>query len=117
MAQTMNQEEGNDLMTVLNLTPRDTSTALALFYVAYVIFDFPSNLIMTRVSPRAWMARIVMATGLVGACFAAAQAAWSLKYDDAIPSLETHLANPISDFSGSCSVSSSLACGPACPTT
>lgn len=75
----MNAEVGHDLMTVLNLTPRDTSTALALFYVAYVIFDFPSNLVMTRVSPRAWMARIVIATGVIGACFTAAQAAWSIK--------------------------------------
>ncbi|ROT41545.1 vitamin H transporter 1/biotin symporter vht1 [Sodiomyces alkalinus F11] len=79
MAQTMNAENGHDLMTVLNLTPRDTSTALALFYVAYVIFDFPSNLIMSRVSPRAWMARIVMATGIIGACSTAAQAAWSIQ--------------------------------------
>lgn len=79
IAQTMNQEDGHDLMTVLGLTPRDTSTALALFYVAYVIFDFPSNLIMTKLSPRAWMARIVIATGIIGACFTAVQAAWSVK--------------------------------------
>lgn len=75
----MNREDGHDLMTVLNLTPKDTSTALALFYVAYVIFDFPSNLVMSRLSPRVWMARIVIATGIIGACFAAVQAAWSLK--------------------------------------
>lgn len=75
----MNQDDGHDLITILNLTPRDTSTALALFYVSYVIFDCPSNLIMTKLSPRAWMSRIVFATGLIGACFAAAEAAWSLK--------------------------------------
>ncbi|KAH6696949.1 vitamin H transporter 1 [Plectosphaerella plurivora] len=79
MAQTMNRESGHDLMTVLGLKPKDMSTALALFYVAYVIFDFPSNLVMTRLSPRIWMARIVMATGIIGACTAAAQAAWSIK--------------------------------------
>lgn len=78
IAQTMNKDAGHDLMTVLNLTQKDTSTSIALFYVAYVIFDFPSNLIMTRLSPRVWMARIVFATGLVGACFAAVKAAWSL---------------------------------------
>merc|ERR1712000_507168 len=61
IAQTMNQDQGHDLMTVLNLTPKDTSLALALFYVAYVIFDFPSNLIMSKLSPRVWMARIVIA--------------------------------------------------------
>lgn len=79
IAQTMNADVGHDLMTVLNLTSKDTSTALALFYVAYVIFDCPSNLVMSKLSPRIWMARIVFATGLVGACFAAVQDAWSLK--------------------------------------
>src|SRR6187549_1890191 len=42
IAQTMNRAQGHDLMTMLSLTAKDTSTALALFYVAYVIFDFPS---------------------------------------------------------------------------
>lgn len=75
----MNADVGHDLMSVLGLTRKDTSLALALFYVAYVIFDFPSNLVMSKLSPRIWMARIVFATGLVGACFAAVQDAWSLK--------------------------------------
>ncbi|KKA26649.1 hypothetical protein TD95_005269 [Thielaviopsis punctulata] len=80
IAQTMNQDSGHDLMTVLKLTSKDTSTALALFYVAYTIFDFPSNLIMTRLSPRVWMARIVIVTGIIGACFTAVKAAWSLQF-------------------------------------
>lgn len=79
LAQTMNAAAGHDLMSVLNLTAKDTSTALALFYVAYVLFDCPSNLIMSRLSPRVWMARIVFAVGLIGTCFVAVKAAWSLK--------------------------------------
>ena len=79
LAQTMNADVGHDLMTVLHLTPQDVSTTLALFYVSYVIFDCPSNLIMCRLSPRVWMARIVFAVGVVGACFAAVQSAWSVK--------------------------------------
>lgn len=75
----MNKDKGHDLITVLGLKPKDISTALALFYVAYVIFDFPSNLIMSRLSPRLWMARIVFATGVIGTCFAAVNDAWSLK--------------------------------------
>ncbi|KAH7325787.1 major facilitator superfamily domain-containing protein [Stachybotrys elegans] len=78
IAQTMNREQGHDLMTTLGLTPRDTSLALALFYVAYVVFDCPSNLLMSKLSPRLWMSRIVFATSLVGCCFAAVQDAWSL---------------------------------------
>ncbi|OLN86467.1 Vitamin H transporter 1 [Colletotrichum chlorophyti] len=79
IAQTMNAAQGHDLMTVLGLTAKDTSTALALFYVAYVIFDCPSNLVMAKLSPRVWMARIVIATGIIGTCFAAVQSAWSVK--------------------------------------
>lgn len=79
IAQTMNIDKGHDLVTTLDLSPKDISTALALFYVSYVIFDFPSNLVMSKLGPRVWMARIVFATSLVGACFAAVQDAWSLK--------------------------------------
>lgn len=75
----MNADSGHDLNTVLGLTPRDTSTALALFYVSYVLFDCPSNLVMSKLSPRVWMCRIVLATSVVGACFAAVNDPWSLK--------------------------------------
>lgn len=75
----MNTDRRHDLVAMLGLSPRDVSTALALFYVSYVVFDFPSNLAMSKLSPRAWMARIVLATGLVGACFASVRDPWSLK--------------------------------------
>ncbi|KAI0395424.1 vitamin H transporter 1/biotin symporter vht1 [Xylariaceae sp. FL0594] len=80
LAQTMNANVGHDLVTVLHLTPKDISTALALFYVSYVIFDCPSNLIMSKLSPRVWMARIVFAVGVIGASFAAVKSAASLKF-------------------------------------
>ncbi|EOO02898.1 putative vitamin h transporter 1 biotin symporter vht1 protein [Phaeoacremonium minimum UCRPA7] len=79
LAQTMNKSAGHDLMSVLHLTAKDTSTALTLFYVAYVLFDCPSNLVMSRLSPRVWMARIVFAVGVIGTCFTAVKAAWSVK--------------------------------------
>ncbi|KAM0347735.1 hypothetical protein ACHAPU_004750 [Fusarium lateritium] len=79
IAQTMNKDKGHDLMTVLGMTPKDVSTALALFYVAYVIFDCPSNLVMSKLSPRLWMARIVFATSVIGTCFAAVNDPWSVK--------------------------------------
>ncbi|KAJ4385102.1 hypothetical protein N0V85_008244 [Neurospora sp. IMI 360204] len=79
IAQTMNRDVHHDLMSVLGMTAKDTSTALALFYVSYVIFDLPSNLVMSRLSPRAWMARIVLAVGLIGTCFTAVKAPWSVK--------------------------------------
>lgn len=74
----MNTASNHSLSQVLHLTSKQVSTGLALFYVAYVLFDCPSNLIMSRLSPRVWMARIVIAVGIIGACFAAVKAAWSL---------------------------------------
>ncbi|KAL2862646.1 putative MFS transporter [Aspergillus lucknowensis] len=78
LAQTMNIESGHDLGSVLNLTPHQISTGLALFYVCYVVFDLPSNLIMTKLSPHVWMSRIVIGVGIIGSCMAAMKAAWSL---------------------------------------
>lgn len=78
LAQTMNAESGHDLGSVLNLTPHQVSTGLALFYVCYVVFDLPSNLVMTKLSPHVWMSRIVIGVGIIGSCMAAMKAAWSL---------------------------------------
>ncbi|KAL4787716.1 MFS transporter [Aspergillus varians] len=78
LAQTMNSDAGHDLSSVLNLTPHQISTGLALFYVCYVVFDLPSNLVMTRLSPHVWMSRIVIGVGIIGSCMAAMKAAWSL---------------------------------------
>jgi MFS family permease len=78
LAQTMNEDSGHDLASVLHLSPKQVSTGLALFYVCYVIFDFPSNLIMSKLSPHVWMSRIVIGVGIIGACMAAMKAAWSL---------------------------------------
>ncbi|KAL8626665.1 hypothetical protein Q9189_007635 [Teloschistes chrysophthalmus] len=77
LAQTMNIAQHHDLGSELNLKPKQISTGLALFYVCYVLFDLPSNLVMTRLSPRVWMSRIVIAVGIIGSCMAAMRAAWS----------------------------------------
>ncbi|KAI4843194.1 MFS general substrate transporter [Aureobasidium sp. EXF-8845] len=77
LSQTMNSAQKHDLSHVLNLTPKQVSTGLALFYVCYVMFDCPSNLLMSKLNPRVWMSRIVMSVGVIGACMAAMKAAWS----------------------------------------
>ncbi|KAF2682936.1 high affinity nicotinic acid plasma membrane permease-like protein [Lentithecium fluviatile CBS 122367] len=77
LAQTMNLDVGHDLSSELNLTPKQVSTGLALFYVCYVIFDLPSNLVMSKLSPHVWMSRIVTGVGIIGVCLTAMKAAWS----------------------------------------
>lgn len=68
---TMNFEENHSLQASLNLDTRALSTATALYYVAYIIFDLPMNLVMTKLSPQVWLCRIVMSVGLCYICYAA----------------------------------------------
>ncbi|KAK9377251.1 major facilitator superfamily domain-containing protein [Lipomyces chichibuensis] len=77
LALTMNASEHDTLIEYLGLTAHDTSLGLALYYVGYVVFDVPFNLIMTRIAPHAWISRVVTTIGIVGACMAAMKAAWS----------------------------------------
>lgn len=76
---TMNREDGHSLGQKLKLTAHDTSTASALYYVGYIIFDVPINLVMTKVSPQSWLARIVITVGLVYTCYQALDNAKGLK--------------------------------------
>lgn len=68
---TMNTESGHSLQQYLGLSAKALSTANALDYVGYIIFDVPMNLVMTRVAPQSWIARIVVSVGLVYACYPA----------------------------------------------
>ncbi|RUP42854.1 major facilitator superfamily domain-containing protein [Jimgerdemannia flammicorona] len=76
-AMTMNTEQGHDLMAVAGLSPRQNNLGLALFYVAYIICELPSNLIMTRINPGLWIARIMTTWGVVTACMATIHSDWS----------------------------------------
>src|SRR6185295_15716089 len=40
----------------------------SMFFVGYVLFEIPSNLIMMRVGARVWIARIMITWGLVSTC-------------------------------------------------
>ena len=66
LAQTMNTKDGHDLGTRLDISAHQVSTGLALFYVSYVIFEVPSNLAMSKLSPSVWLARIVISVGIIG---------------------------------------------------
>ncbi|KAI5811748.1 major facilitator superfamily domain-containing protein [Peziza echinospora] len=77
LALTMNTSTGDSLSQKLKLQPEQISTGLALFYVCYVLFDVPANLIMTRLSPHLWMGRVAIGVGIVGVCHIALDAAWN----------------------------------------
>ncbi len=66
----MNAESGHSLSQHLNLSSKDVSTASALYYVGYIIFDVPMNLVMTEVSPQAKRSqRPNVTVGVVYACY------------------------------------------------
>lgn len=86
---TMNRSTGDSLSQHLGLSEHQISTGVALFYVAYVIFEIPSNLVsngpllegiltvVSRIRPQVWIARIQMSIGIVAACHAALSSVWS----------------------------------------
>jgi MFS transporter, ACS family, tartrate transporter len=51
----------------LGLTTRMYGIAVGLFYVTYVLLEVPSNLILSRVGARRWIARIMVSWGIVAA--------------------------------------------------
>ncbi|KAG2219923.1 hypothetical protein INT45_010437, partial [Circinella minor] len=75
-AMTMNKQEGHDLATTANLSGRENNIGLGLFYVAYIAFEVPSNLIMARVNPCYWIARIMITWSIVTGCMATISQAW-----------------------------------------
>ncbi|KAI8575512.1 hypothetical protein K450DRAFT_142768 [Umbelopsis ramanniana AG] len=61
----MNKAKGHDLQTVAHLTGTQVSLGVALFYVGLVLFELPSNLIITKVRAAGWLARIMISWGIV----------------------------------------------------
>ncbi|GHF41870.1 ACS family tartrate transporter-like MFS transporter [Amycolatopsis bartoniae] len=51
----------------LAITTAVFGTASAIFFLAYVVFEVPSNMIMKRVGARIWLARIAISWGIVTA--------------------------------------------------
>ena len=51
----------------LGLTPQMFGFASGIFFIGYVLFEVPSNIIMEKVGPRIWIARIMITWGLLSA--------------------------------------------------
>ncbi|RFD21488.1 MFS transporter [Komagataeibacter melaceti] len=52
----------------MSLTSADYGTAAGIFFIGYVLFEIPSNLILPRVGARRTFARIMVLWGLTSAC-------------------------------------------------
>ncbi|RKP37645.1 major facilitator superfamily domain-containing protein [Dimargaris cristalligena] len=62
----------------LNLSQSDYSWALSIFYIGYVIFEIPSNMMIKRIRPSTWLSVLVLGWGTICMCMAANSGAPSL---------------------------------------
>ncbi|MGO4452985.1 MFS transporter [Arthrobacter sp. RAF14] len=67
-----------DMNADLGLTATMYGIGVSVFYITYLIFEVPSNLLMTKVGPRIWIARIMISWGLVSSLVGLVQAPWQL---------------------------------------
>ncbi|KND03968.1 uncharacterized protein SPPG_01419 [Spizellomyces punctatus DAOM BR117] len=64
-AKIANAEKRNNLQATANISDEQFSVALAAFFVGYIVFEIPSNLIMKKVAAPIWIARIMVSWGIV----------------------------------------------------
>jgi ACS family tartrate transporter-like MFS transporter len=64
----------------LGLGPEAFGLGAGLFFIGYVLFEVPSNLIMARVGARRWIARIMMSWGVVAMAMIAVRGARSFYF-------------------------------------
>ncbi|KAK2595129.1 hypothetical protein QQS21_007155 [Conoideocrella luteorostrata] len=71
-ARTLNNDTPEDnIVTQLSLTGQRYNVAVALFFVPYVLMEFPSNILLKYFSPSRWIARIMISWGIITICTAA----------------------------------------------
>jgi MFS family permease len=61
------------LATDFNLTSNQYSVILLVFFVSYVLFEVPSNLLIARARPSLYLSGIAVLWGIIAACMAATQ--------------------------------------------
>jgi MFS transporter, ACS family, tartrate transporter len=57
-----------DMQRDLHFSNTVYGTGAGIFFLGSALFDLPSNLIMLRVGPRVWIARIMISWGVISAC-------------------------------------------------
>jgi MFS transporter, ACS family, tartrate transporter len=57
-----------DMQRDLHFSNTVYGTGAGIFFLGSALFDLPSNLILLRVGPRRWMARIMISWGVVSTC-------------------------------------------------
>ncbi|MFJ9450312.1 MFS transporter [Herbaspirillum sp. NPDC101397] len=61
----------------LGLSAKVYGLGAGIFFLGYIAFEIPSNMILHKVGPRIWIARIMVTWGIVGCAMASIQGEWS----------------------------------------
>ncbi|KAF9483531.1 MFS general substrate transporter [Pholiota conissans] len=56
------------LTTDLHVSPSEYNTSLALYFIAYVVFEVPANIILKRFNPQVWLPTLTLLWGIVSVC-------------------------------------------------
>ncbi|EIN14540.1 MFS general substrate transporter [Punctularia strigosozonata HHB-11173 SS5] len=67
------EDKGHSLEKDLSISTGQYNAALMLFFVAYMIFETPSNILLKKIGPAPWIAFITCAWGIVTMCLGAVQ--------------------------------------------
>ncbi|KAK7223202.1 hypothetical protein V2G26_011205 [Clonostachys chloroleuca] len=65
--------ESRNVLTELNMSADQYNWVQTVYYIAYVLFEIPSTLVLKKATPRKWQSRIFLTWGIVVACHAAIQ--------------------------------------------
>ncbi|KXS15953.1 MFS general substrate transporter, partial [Gonapodya prolifera JEL478] len=65
------EQPTHTLLVELGLSGTQLNWALSAFFFGYVLFEIPSNLMITRFNPSRWIARIMTSWGILAACMGA----------------------------------------------
>ncbi|KAI1077057.1 putative pantothenate transporter [Whalleya microplaca] len=67
-ARIMNRGTSQNIMTQLGLTSDEFALVTVLYYIPYIVFEAPSNLLLKKFSPSHWQSRIMITWGIMLAC-------------------------------------------------
>ncbi len=65
------------MLNDLDLSEKVYGLGAGMFYVGYMLFEVPSNLILHRIGARRWISRIMVSWGIVSACTLFVKNDWS----------------------------------------
>lgn len=61
------------MLNELNMSTNEYNWVQSIYFISYIVFEVPSNLLQKRLTPRLWQSRIMLTWGIVLACHAAVQ--------------------------------------------